>query len=258
MRAYMERTILKSGAQTARNLIDAHLDSTAVIIKNGSKEISLISLMKKSGKFLTIFAVVAISGYAEAISNKTYNRLNRHSVMIMDSIKGGIGSGVLLDKNTVLTNHHVCDGLDNPMVSTKEGKRKVIKVIMRPSMKIDLCLMKLNKPVRVLKLPIAPKKTRIIGDRVYFIGYPLLERTLGMMVMRTRIKIKDDKYDMVIDIGEFPAVPGLSGSPVLNDKGQLVGVVFAMTMLAQHSYSPAGTGIVSLQEVRKFLRAVRY
>jgi serine protease Do len=146
-----------------------------------------------------------------------------------------LGSGFFIDKRGYLiTNHHVIESEVNPEY---EGFSKLyIKLPSNINEKIpakvigydrlfDIALLKVEISPQYV-YPVADPVTYEVGEKVSAIGAPLgLENTVtsGIVsnVSRRFIQIGD-----VLQV-DAPVNPGNSGGPLLNEKYDLLGVVFA-------------------------------
>jgi S1-C subfamily serine protease len=138
------------------------------------------------------------------------------------------GSGVAIHPDGyVLTAHHVVDGPYDLVVLFADGRQATATVeSQRPE--VDLALLKLSIPTPE-HLPIADPASIFLGQRVYTIGYP------AVSVLGTQPKYTDGTISDVTGMTELPGSlqisvpiqPGSSGGPLVNEAGELVGVVLS-------------------------------
>ena len=134
----------------------------------------------------------------------------------------GTGSGFLIDSNGhILTNAHVVDGLTGITVAFEDGPDYLAEVIGFDPER-DLALLKIDEPTATPYLSLA---TEIhAGESVIALGYPFglqggLTVTTGIISSERRT-IQSETFlqtDAAIN-------PGNSGGPLLNLRGQVVGV----------------------------------
>jgi len=147
----------------------------------------------------------------------------------------GSGSGIVISRGgLVLTNNHVVDGYSTVGVvflSSSSEDEVVVGEVVRINEIADLALVLLPKgtpglvPVKVRQQP--PQ----IGDDVHAIGHPLGENwtyTRGYVSQLRdnyswQTATTDHHVANVIQT-QTPINPGNSGGPLLNDKGELIGV----------------------------------
>lgn len=140
----------------------------------------------------------------------------------------------------LVTNGHVCDIRGTLMMSKSRANPKValrpLKTSMFPS---DLCVLSINStdfdgnPVKLGRIYKMGDHEPAPLDRVYTIGYPqvsMLRMTRGIV---TGFYSQVDQYGVQSVIGalSFDVYPGQSGSPVFNDQGEVIGVVFAYAIM---------------------------
>lgn len=140
----------------------------------------------------------------------------------------GTGSGFVIDaEGLVLTNYHVVkDARD--IVVTLSDKRTLIGEAVHRSIAKDLALIKL----RAKELPaiaLGSAHDLEVGETVLAIGAPggVLEQTVtkGIVSAIRRIKSESAAMTEVLYIQTDAAInPGSSGGPLLNMRGQVVGV----------------------------------
>jgi serine protease Do len=136
----------------------------------------------------------------------------------------GLGSGFVINAGGyVVTNNHVVDGATEIRVKFADGRELPGKVIGRDA-KTDLALLK----VEATGLPVIPlgDSARLeVGEPVMAIGNPFgLEQTVTTgIVSATGRAIGAGPYDDFIQT-DASINPGNSGGPLINARGEVVGV----------------------------------
>lgn len=142
------------------------------------------------------------------------------------------GSGVVIahinDENSiVLTAGHLCKGMimDMEVLDLSENHYKYIAKIVAPE--DDLCLLITDHLIPVKAIPIAAEMPDI-GELVWNIAAPLgiHDRNLALVFygnFQGSTIIPTEKYQ--VDLHSFPGRGGSSGSPVFNDKWEIIGIV---------------------------------
>ncbi len=140
----------------------------------------------------------------------------------------GQGSGFLIDKSgVILTNSHVVNGADKVTVTLKDGRTLEGKV--RGSDDVtDLAVVKVNGG----DLPAAPlgdSDVTSVGDWAIAVGNPLgLDNTVTLGIVSTlhRSSAQIGMSNKRIDFIQTDAAinPGNSGGPLLNDRGEVIGI----------------------------------
>ena len=134
-----------------------------------------------------------------------------------------IGSGFFIDKyGHLITNYHVLGGQYTAEVKTADGNTYPIKLIVADNKAIDLVKVLVDIPRKKFKWIKTADSLPSIAEQILVVGSPMgLEQTVSEGIVSSIRKIPS--------VGEFfqmsaPISPGSSGSPVINLKGQVVGV----------------------------------
>lgn len=144
-----------------------------------------------------------------------------------------LGSGFIIDTDGyIVTNNHVIDGADEITVKLANEKEYKAKVIGRDA-NTDLALIKIDaKGLSALKM--GDSDALEVGSWVVAIGSPFgLEQTVtaGIVSAKGRI-IGSGPYDDFIQT-DASINPGNSGGPLLNLKGEVIGINTAIVAQGQ-------------------------
>jgi serine protease Do len=151
----------------------------------------------------------------------------------------GLGSGFVINADGyVLTNNHVVDGASDIRVKFADGREVPGKVVGGDA-KTDLALLK----VEATGLPVIPLGDSAkleVGEPVMAVGNPFgLEQTVTTgIVSATGRSIGAGPYDDFIQT-DASINPGNSGGPLINARGEVVGV---NTAIASGSGGSVGIG----------------
>ncbi len=137
-----------------------------------------------------------------------------------------LGSGFIVDKNGyILTNNHVVENAQEIRVKLTDGREFTAKVIGRDT-RTDLALIKItsifeNLPV----LTIGDSDSIRVGDWVLAVGNPFgLGQTVTQgIISATGRVIGSGPYDDFLQT-DAPINPGNSGGPLVNLKGEVIGI----------------------------------
>jgi serine protease Do len=145
-----------------------------------------------------------------------------------------LGSGFIIDKEGyIITNNHVVEKADEITVRVN-GKQYTARTVGRDP-KTDLALIKLSTPANNLHpLSLGDSDTMRVGDWVIAIGNPFgLEETVtkGIISATGRV-IGAGPYDNFLQT-DAPINPGNSGGPLLNLKGEVIGINTAIVATGQ-------------------------
>jgi serine protease Do len=145
-----------------------------------------------------------------------------------------LGSGFVLDTDGyIVTNNHVVEGADQIKVKLANGKEFDAKVVGRDP-KTDLALIKINGSSDLQPLKMGNSDDLKVGSWVVAIGSPFgLEQTVtaGIVSAKGRI-IGSGPYDNFIQT-DASINPGNSGGPLINMKGEVIGINTAITASGQ-------------------------
>lgn len=193
----------------------------------------------------------------EAVSVRVYEQVNRSVVHITTRSESdvlmaffptrteGSGSGcILTTQGHILTNHHVVDGADEIRVTLADGTSYPARRIgMDPNN--DLAVLKITAPAERLRpIPWGDSDQLLVGMKVYAVGNPFgLERTMtaGMVGSLGRT-LRADNGRLIRGVIQTDAAinPGNSGGPLLNGRGELVGIT---TAIISRSGQNSGVGL---------------
>ncbi len=160
------------------------------------------------------------------------------------SVREGSGSGSVLDnRGMILTNHHVVDGAKEISVSLFNGLAYPA-VLVGQDPDTDIAVLKIDAPAdQLIPLPWGDAQQLRVGQKIYAIGNPFgLERTMstGMISSLNRQIPSRAKRTMraLIQI-DADLNQGNSGGPLLNTRGQLIGM---NTAIMSSSGDSSGVG----------------
>lgn len=190
----------------------------------------------------------------ELVNINVYERSNRSVVNITTRISRGggstmqrlrestrgSGSGFVIDREGhVLTNHHVIKGANSAMVTLFDGESYSAKLVGSDPPN-DIALLKIDAPGEALfPIEIGESSRLRVGQKVFAIGNPFgLERTftIGILSSKNRTLPTESGHTMKSILQIDAALnSGNSGGPLLNSRGQLIGMNTAIA-------SPSGRG----------------
>jgi serine protease Do len=156
------------------------------------------------------------------------------------SVKRGLGSGFIIDKQgTILSNNHVVSGGNAIEVELSNGKKLDAKVLGTDP-PTDVAVVKIDPPEGIEPIPLGDSETVAVGDWVFAIGNPLgLTHTVTAGILSAKGRTKNDVplggRDAYFDFLQTDAAinPGNSGGPLLNLKGEAIGINTAISAKGQ-------------------------
>jgi len=149
------------------------------------------------------------------------------------SEKWGVGSGVIVSTDGyILTNHHVAGGKNKRIVVSLSDGRNVDGVTKWSDPVLDLAVVKIEAE-GLTTIPLGDATKLQVGEPAIAIGNPLglqFQRTVTsgiISALNRTIKIEtDDGVNYMEDLIQTDASinPGNSGGPLLNSKGEVIGI----------------------------------
>ena len=170
--------------------------------------------------------------------------------------KEGIGSGVIIDElGHIVTNNHVIKDSQRLEVTLYDGS-KTSAILVGTDPGYDLAVIKINVPGKKLNvIPLGNSKDLKTGQKVLAIGNPFgFGQTLTTGVISSlQRSIKTHTGAIIKDVVQTDAAinPGNSGGPLLNSKGEVVGI---NTMILSPTGSNVGVGFsIPVNTVKKIV-----
>ena len=143
---------------------------------------------------------------------------------------GGVGSGFVYDNlGHIITNTHVIEGADKATVTFLDGSQYNAEIIGKDKF-TDIAVIKVNEKPRLLHpLQIGDSSQLKVGEQVAAIGNPFGlsgSMTSGIVSQIGRLLPTQNTGFSIPDVIQTDAAinPGNSGGPLLNMKGQVIGI----------------------------------
>jgi tetratricopeptide (TPR) repeat protein len=160
----------------------------------------------------------------------------------------GQGSGFFVNnKGHIVTNHHVLEGAYRATVKTSSGIEYPVEGIIAKNADADIVKLVVNIPdanITFLNLSeIVPSE----GEDIVVIGNPLgLESTVSAGIVSA---VRDiPAFGKIIQI-TAPVSPGSNGSPVINSKGEVIGIATLIVTSGQNlNFAIPSDKIIALKE----------
>ena len=147
----------------------------------------------------------------------------------------GLGSGVIIDKRgLVLTNFHVVKGADEILIRLYD-KREYRGQILGTDPKTDLAVVKFQPDHEITVASLGNSDALRVGEWAIAIGNPFgLDQTVtvGVISATGRSDVGIATYENFIQT-DASINPGNSGGPLVNLKGQVIGVNTAIVAAGQ-------------------------
>ena len=146
----------------------------------------------------------------------------------------GQGSGFILDHSGhILTNFHVVDGANRGIEVQLSNKRRYQARVVGTDKVHDLALLQIDAP-NLQPITLAASNGLSVGQKVYAIGNPFgLSGTMTTGIISAIRPIRSESGAPIEDAIQTDAAinPGNSGGPLLNSRGEVIGI---NTMIASN------------------------
>ncbi|HTD97561.1 MAG TPA: trypsin-like peptidase domain-containing protein [Edaphobacter sp.] len=139
----------------------------------------------------------------------------------------GQGSGFILNKDgMILTNNHVIANAQKVEVKLSDKHTyKAQVLVVDPNH--DLALLKIDNVPNLVPATLAESQGLVVGQRVYAIGNPFgLQGTMTRGIISAIRSIRGPQGNPIEDAIQTDAAvnPGNSGGPLLNSRGEVIGI----------------------------------
>jgi S1-C subfamily serine protease len=205
----------------------------------------------------------------EQVNIRVYEAVNRSVVNITtasdagglfgDETSTGTGSGFVIDRQGhILTNYHVVEGAESVQVTLFDGTAHDAKVIgVDPSN--DVAVVRIDAPSdRLVPVALGDSSGLLVGQKVLALGNPFgLERTLttGIVSALDRsLRAKNRRIIKGVIQTDAAVNPGNSGGPLLNSRGEVIGMNTAI--LSQVGQSAGISFAVPINTIQRILKSL--
>ncbi len=166
------------------------------------------------------------------------------NLAVSTAFGGGTGSGFVLDTDGhILTNNHVVEGAEQILVRFADDTI-VEAELVGADVDSDLAVIRVDAPAELLRdVRLGDSSTLRVGQRAIAVGNPFgLEQTMttGIISALGRVVRQESGFSLPQLIQTDAAInPGNSGGPLLNARGEVIGV---NTFIFSSSGSSSGVG----------------
>lgn len=194
------------------------------------------------------------SAIAQTSEEKIARRVYKKASPVVVTVKNGKGHGsgfVVSRDGLIITNAHVVD--ESPSVVTvvfNDGKQLPADVMGFAKGGLDLAILKIHRQKNLHTLGFASPSSPQVGDRVFALGSPI-----NPSFRDTFTQGNINRIDRKTGIIQHDAViqSGNSGGPLLNTKGQVIGVNRSGMGKSNHGINFA----IPISHLQSFITAVR-
>jgi serine protease Do len=160
----------------------------------------------------------------------------------------GSGSGFIVDKEGyVLTNRHVVDGAEKIAVTLADGRRYDAKLVGQDA-RTDVALLKIQPRETLTVLPLGDSDRTQVGEWVMAVGNPFglggNSVTVGVVSFKGRPLDLSTRGTPIEMIQTDAAInPGNSGGPLINARGEAIGINTLIISPGAPQYSGVGFAV---------------
>lgn len=152
-------------------------------------------------------------------------------------VRRGLGTGFIFRKDGyILTNEHVIHGAQEIKVTVVGYDRDFKAEVIGSDYELDLAVIKIDAPDDLPVLKLGESEDAQVGEWVIAIGNPYgLDHTVTVGVLSAKgrpVEIQDRVYKDLLQT-DAAINPGNSGGPLLNLKGEVIGINTAINAAAQ-------------------------
>ena len=173
----------------------------------------------------------------EAFQNPVFREFFGNVPESQQRVERGVGSGFIVSEDgTIFTNAHVVDGADTVQVTLKDG-RVVDGTVVGTDPLTDVAVIDIDAD-NLPTVPLSDSNQLQPGEWAIAIGNPLgLDNTVTVGIVsatgRTsgQIGVSDKRVDFIQT--DAAINPGNSGGPLLNERGEVIGMNTAIIQNAQ-------------------------
>jgi serine protease Do len=256
--AYGDYRQLKHGMETIHDQMDIEAMKDEVL----PQEVRIRALWKKYRINITVAASIAIlatfitllsTGYfTQSNSDVVYlkravdnlqekfnnqganNKVVNNNVPVIPSKFAATGFALTTD-GYVITNYHIIQGANSVYVQNTDGQSFRVQTIYTDPA-YDIAILQITDTAfkSFKALPYTFKKPLSdLGEQVYTLGFPTDNFVLNQGYLSARTGYKGDTTTYQVSI---PVNPGNSGGPLLDDKGNIIGIISSKLKQADGVY----------------------
>ena len=189
--------------------------SAKLITTNSTENLTVPEIVKKVSS-----SVVAISTNSSSVNIDVNGQSSQQE---------GVGTGIIFNENGyILTNYHVISGATNIKVMLSNGKEVSAKVVNYDAA-ADVAVIKLAANTKVPGIAEFGDSDMLqVGESVVAIGNPLGKEFIGSVttgvVSAVNRQVSIENKDLKFIQTDAAINPGNSGGPLVNSKGQVIGI----------------------------------
>lgn len=161
----------------------------------------------------------------------------KNAVVLVGTDRGK-GSGFHVSGGYIVTNHHVIEDASYIIVEFSGINERFAADVAKSDPEMDLAVLSISGGERLPYIEIEREHRWESGDRVYVIGNPLMLKQIaveGEILGLAPVRGKREPVMMI----DATVHRGSSGSPVINEHGRAIAVVYAISEMARDGSTEA-------------------
>lgn len=147
-----------------------------------------------------------------------------------------LGTGFVVEPGLILTNNHVVQGADEIKISFTEdpNEKPTDGEVVGRDPELDLALIKVSMPKSITPLPLGDSEKLEVGEYVMAVGNPFGQgHSVTHGIISAKGRVAPDFVLANYLQTDAPINPGNSGGPLVNLKGEVIGINNAIDQRAQ-------------------------
>jgi serine protease Do len=172
---------------------------------------------------------LSLSALNNAFSSGLGDTIEQAQASVVQVRRGdrGAGTGVIWQTNGgIITNHHVIAHTGSKTLVELRDGRVLEAQIVDSDPTLDVALLKVPAD-NLTAIPVADSTKLRVGELVFAIGNPWGQRgvvTAGIVSALSKVKIRNSNRQLEYIKSDVRLAPGNSGGPLMNAKGQVIGI----------------------------------
>jgi S1-C subfamily serine protease len=276
-------TIMNGGKQLTSHVVTSlvTLGLVALWFGNGGRPSMLNQIGRRDLPATVVPAVPVVKAQAvpddlskrydveEQVNIRVYASVNKSVVNITTATEGagffgeetssGTGSGFVIDKaGHILTNNHVIEGASTVQATLSDGSTHEAIVIGRDASN-DVAVLQIKvRESDLSPVALGDSTNLLVGQKVLALGNPFgLERTLTTGIISSldrSLKARNGRMIKGIIQTDAAINPGNSGGPLLNSRGEVIGMNTAI--ISQVGQSAGISFAVPINTIQRILKSL--
>ncbi len=205
-------------------------DTTGVFLKAGVLLIALFMVLTTAGTLLRYFNLPSIEFLQKSEQLSRSEQIQNYKEAVVTIEAGGSkGTGFNVSEDgIIITNHHVVDNMKKVGVYFPNGFSQEAEVVKKMP-EHDIALLRIDTENLLPFLELSKEGEWEAGDPITFIGNPLMHHQIandGSIIGLMETSSLDNDVLML----DAPVYKGNSGSPVIDEEGKVIAVIYATMM----------------------------